>query len=1072
MMDGNPEPQADDTMAELKLFTLGPPRLERDGHPIDLNLRKALALLIYLTVTAQPQSRDTLATLLWPDSDQREARGRLRRTLHRLRDELGVDVVQVANDTLQLDQTAHLWFDGANFLQHAARGLAVHGGADADQIEHLRAAEALYTDDFLAGWTVAESAAFDEWQFFERERLREILAQVLERLVRSYAAQGTWEAAIPYARRWVALDPLHEAAQRELMTVYAWAGQQAAAVRQYKECVRILGAELGVAPDDETMALYDAIRFRRFPPPAEGPAARSQTGATAFPRREDHQAPLPTAAISPQADNDRTQTGVDEPAQPPFVVPAPPTPMVNRVAEVQTICTHLRDRRIRAVTITGIGGIGKTRLALEAAHALHNDFRDGVYFVGLAALKDAALVADGIAQVLGVKERPGQRVSTTLSEHIGSKHLLLVLDNFEHVVTAAPLVSDLLAACPALRVLVTSRAALNIRAEHQLRLEPLTDADAVQLFVQRAQAAGAILTTNEASITVYSAICQRLDRLPLAIELIAVRARTLAPLDLLRLLDRPLHALVRGPRDVPARHQTLRTAIRWSYDLLDAEEQHVFMSLGVFAGGFDVEAAQAVLGESIPVLPVLETLHEASLLQQQIVADQTRFLMLETIREFALEQLMTHGNAAATHDRHMQYYARFAIAADGELLRAEAPRWQARVAAEQDNLRAAFRWSMGQHEYATALRIATGVWRFYWMAGRLHEAIERLELALVYREQAPLDVQAHALRAAGTLAGGVNDFTRARQWLEAAVDVSRLRSDLLTLQPALTNLGYALVEQGELAAAQPHLEESIVLARQSSDPSVVKFPLGILAGLYQRQGKYAQAQAAAEECLRINHARHDPEGTANALRTLATIMQAQGDLLRAQALCEAALDLHRSLNHQLGIGLDYLLFGDISRAQDDDAGALTHYHHCLDLWQDGESNIHSAPVLDRIAQILGDHDDPALAVKLMATAQRIREQTNTRLAAAEHVSRDKTLLACRVTLGESAFAAAWAAGCALTLAQAIRLALARIAPQAIKTSVRERSGKKMQPFIELSPGQTRLAERPHVLDGDVIVLAH
>ncbi|MBV9787618.1 MAG: AAA family ATPase [Chloroflexi bacterium] len=832
--------------------------------------------------------------------------------------------------------------------------------------------------------------------------------------------------------------------------------------------MRTLEAELGVAPDDATTALYDAIRFRRFPPQVDGQAARGQAAATALPRLGTQQATVSTAMLSTEAGNDDTQARADEPAQPPFVVPVPPTPMVNRVADVQTIGAQLCDQPIRALTITGIGGIGKTRLALEAAHALRDDFRDGIYFVELAALKDAALVADGIAQVLGVKERPGQPMSTTLRDQLGSKHLLLILDNFEHVITAASLVSDLLAACPSLRVLVTSRAALNIRAEHQLRLEPLTDADAVQLFVQRAYAAGAVLTTNDAGIAVYSAICQRLDRLPLAIELIAVRARTLAPLDLLRLLDQPLQALVRGPRDVPARHQTLCAAIQWSYDLLDAEAQRVFMRLGVFAGGFSVEAAQAVLGESLPVLPVLETLHEVSLLQQQIVADETRFLMLATIREFALGQLTAHGEATATHDRHMAYYARFALAADVELLRAEAPRWQARVTAEQDNLRTAFRWSMDQQEYATALRIATGVWRFHWIAGRLHEGIERLELALAHREQAPLDVQAHALRAAGTLAGGVNDFTRARQWLEAAVDLSRRRGDLLTLQPALTNLGYALVEQGELATAQPYLAESIVLARQASDPSVVKFPLGILAGLYQRQSKYAQAQAAAEECLQINQARRDPEGTANALRTLATIIHAQGDALRAQALGQAALDLHCSLNHQLGIGLDYLVLGDISRAQDDHAGALTHYQHCLDLWKDGEHKVHSAPVFDRIAQIFSAHDDPVLGTKLMATAQTIREQTNTRLVAAEHVSRDNALLACRVALGEAAFAAAWADGCALTLAQAISLAMARRGPAAIKPSTRERPRRQMQPFVSSVPA--RLAERPHGLDGDVIVI--
>lgn len=342
-------------MAKLKLFTFGPPRLERDGRPIDFNLRRALALLIYLSVTAQPQSRDTLATLLWPESDQREARGRLRRTLHRLREEVGFDVVAVSADTISLHPNADLWLDCIDFLNHAARGLEKQGRPDLlpEQTEHLRTAAALYSDDFLAGWTGAESAAFDDWQFFERERLRQLLAQVLENLVRSNGAQGLWEAAIPYARRWVALDPLHETAQQQLMSVYASAGQHAAAIRQYQECARILEAELGVAPDEATTALYDAIRFRRFSPqdnraPSSNPqstASSSQAGAEARPH-----------AMASFGHSDGSAL---------FRLNRQITSTVGREAELQRLQEHLAhalNGKRQIVFVAGEPGIGKTTL--------------------------------------------------------------------------------------------------------------------------------------------------------------------------------------------------------------------------------------------------------------------------------------------------------------------------------------------------------------------------------------------------------------------------------------------------------------------------------------------------------------------------------------------------------------------------------------------------------------------------------------------------------------------------------------------------------------------------------------
>src|SRR5262245_17228007 len=257
-------------MAHLKLYVLGQPRLECDGAPLDLNLRKALALLGYLAVSGQPHSRDALATLLWPESDQRESRGRLRRTLHRLTQAIGDDVLDSELETIRLNSHADLWLDSAAFRRHMMAGLAA---APEDvfapkRLGHLTAAVELYQDDFLAGFTLPDSPTFDEWQFFQRESLRQLYGQVLEQLVQAYRSQQAWDAAIAYARRWLALDGLHEPAHRALMRLYAWAGRHAAALRQYQECARILDAELGVAPEEETTALHEAIRTRQLVPPA------------------------------------------------------------------------------------------------------------------------------------------------------------------------------------------------------------------------------------------------------------------------------------------------------------------------------------------------------------------------------------------------------------------------------------------------------------------------------------------------------------------------------------------------------------------------------------------------------------------------------------------------------------------------------------------------------------------------------------------------------------------------------------------------------------------------------------
>jgi predicted ATPase/DNA-binding SARP family transcriptional activator len=975
-------------MRQIAIRLLGPFEASIDGRPIaGFEYAKVRALLAYLAFEgSRPLPRSFLAALLWPEQPERNARNSLSRALTSLRDAFDD---RNTEQPLVLADTQQVWLNprvpvelDVRHLLNSVEAAAQHQHRSwrtcALCEERLRQALDLYRGDFLADIAIADSAQFEEWASQQREHLRQRALSALERLVERAEWQSAYSTALGYAQRLVALDPLLEQNQRAVMRLLALNGEWAAAQVHYRRLRIMLEQELGVEPDAATTALFEQIRAGE----------------------------IADLRASP----------------PPLVAPLPATPLVGRDEELQGLCAELRAGG-RAITLAGVGGVGKTRLAIAAAQALRFDFEDGVRFVELAALGDAALVADAVARVLEVKERPRQPIVETLREYLWDRHLLLILDNFEHVVSAAPFIEELLASCSTLSVLVTSRAPLTLRANRLVLLEPLTEAAAIQLFLERAHAVGAALSTDEASVALCGAICRRLDRLPLAIELIAVRARLLTPHELLRQLEQPLHVLTRGPRDLSARHQSLRHAIQWSYDLLDSEERRAFRMLGVFAGGCTVEAAQAVLGPSLVALPLLEALCQASLLQRQTVAEQTRYVLLETIREFALEQLVRCDEVMPAQQLHSNHYALFAMAAHRELLGPETSRWIAWVAAEQDNLRAAFRWAIEHEQYETALQLTTGVRHFHWMCGALREGLEQLEEALAHRDAAPLQLQCDALQAAGVLATGLNEYIRARGWLEAAVAVGWQLGEQRALLPVLTQLGKALLEQGEMKDARVYLEVALSLARRAEDPLGAKSSLGFLAHLHQRLGQFDEARAFAEECLRLNQATGDREGTAEALRRLAAILLAQGNIAAAQPLADEALAIHRLLKHQLGIGLGLILQGDIARAEGAYPEALVCYHQCLELWKERENTITVGYVLDYIGRTLFHMDDPARVATLFSAAAAMREYAGVKLTAYEKASCDQAYQNCRVALGDEAFDAAWALGRTLRAEEAVALAL-------------------------------------------------
>lgn len=864
-------------MRLVTIRLLGPFEVMVDGAPITgFAYAKVRALLAYLAAERRAHPRAELATLLWPDQPERVARASLSQALTTLRnalDDKDPDRPLLLADAqrVQLDPAAPIQVDVAQLLARlrAADAHPHHSWRSCPACaEHLQQALGFYRGAFLADLPIADSEVFEEWALLQREHLQQRALSALERLTERAQWRGAYQEALAYAQRLVALEPLLEVHQRTYMRLLAANGELMAALAQARQLRATLAKELGLEPEDATLALIEQIR------------------------RNDTAGFLPRSA--------------------PFLVPTPAAPLVSRAAELRAICAHVRDLRSRALTITGAGGIGKTRLALEAAHALRYDFEDGVYFVELAALDDPALVADAIAQALGVKERPRQSIAAALREHLRAKQMLLVLDNFEHVLAAAPLVSELLATCPALAILATSRAALHIRAEQQYTLEPLAEPDAVLLFIQRALAAGADLSMGDDDMAIYSAICQRLDRLPLAIELLAVRARTLAPPEMLRQLERPLHALTHGPRDLPARHQALRNAIQWSFDLLDAEEQCVFLCLSVFAGGCTAEAAQAVLGRSIATRLVLERLHATSLLQQQTVAGATRFFMLETIREFALERLkaQAHTSPAAggshqhqqsdtsylrVQQRHAEFFLALLEQAVPELAGAQRAHWTEQLQAELANMRVALQTLIEAQDGSRALQLVALLWHYWSDQGFLHEARDWLDRALAQAQasgDAALSIAHHeALLGAAFMAFVQDDYARARQRYEQLLALAQRSGHQIYIAKALDGLGIVVQCTGHLSESRELLEQSIAASHAIGDYQGEHLTAFSLAFVRAQQGDVAAARSLFDQAVVFSRSSGNASGLGNVLAYYAYALAHNGDYRDARPLAEEALSI-------------------------------------------------------------------------------------------------------------------------------------------------------------------------------------
>jgi len=668
-------------------------------------------------------------------------------------------------------------------------------------------------------------------------------------------------------------------------------------------------------------------------------------------------------------------------------LPVQPNPFIGREEELEQLRRLLRGP-VRMVTLTGPGGTGKTRLAIQAGASLLDEFEDGVFFVSLAPVQDPNLVAPRIGTALGVRENPSRSALEGLLDSLQGKHLLLLLDNFEQIVAAAPTVTDLLAACPGLKILVTSRIVLRVSGEHEFAVPPLQLPDpqrplpaerlgeypAVALFLQRAQAVkmGFALTAENALEV--ARICAHLDGLPLAIELAAARVKLLSPHAILQRLGSRLDFLKGGARDGPARHQTLRQAIAWSYDLLEPEERPFFRRLAVFVGGFTLEGAEQVCAGQVEggtsALDAVGALVDQSLLRQaQGPESEPRFGMLENIREFGLECLRAAGEWEQARRAHTAYFLALAEQAEAALTGPQQNLWLDRLEAEHDNLRAALAWAEEQGEIETGLRLGAALWRFWVMRTHMREGQERLRRLLALPGAgARTSERARALHGLGTITNEISEFSMARRFLEESLSIWRELGDRKGTATALNGLAWVTSQLGDFGMAGSLSEEALVLNRELGEKRGVAVALFNLGSFALGWSDYRAARSFLEQSLVLRREIGDRRGCAYVQVSLAWVEQEQGNYDRAGAILGDALATLRELNDRQLTAWALCFRGLIAH----DLGALDDAHAILEegfsLAREVGNKLMIAVALTQLSGVLHSQGEVALALSLVEEA--------------------------------------------------------------------------------------------------------
>ncbi len=959
-------------MPRLSLRLFGPPRLELDGAPVETDRRKALALLAYLAVTGQSHSRETLAALFWPEYDQSHAFAYLRRTLWEINQMVGEGWVLADREEVSLNPDARqaVWLDVAQFksllaeCRKASRGNVAPCAAC---LTPLTEAAALYQDHLLAGFSLKDTPAFDDWLFFEAEGLRRDLASALETLVRCHCEQGDADAAIPFARRWLALDPLNEATHRQLMRVYEQAGQHAAALRQYQECARILQEELGAEPQPETTALFERLRV----------------GEAASPARPT----LPPAPSPAPFDN----------------LPPWPTPFIGRADELAEIAALLGNANCRLLTLTGPGGAGKTRLAVKAAEAHLSAFSHGMYFVPLAPLEDPAFIISTIADAIGFSffsqtaadDQPMQK--RQLLNFLSAKQMLLVLDNFEHLTSAASLLTEILQAAPQVKILATSRERFNLQEEWVLAIggmrtpapgtaEDVEAYSAVQLFAHNARKAVVGFTLGEAERPFVIRICHLVEGLPLGLELASAWVKTLSCREIAEEIERSLDFLTTPLRDVPERHQSLRAVFEHSWSLLTVQEQNAFRRLSVMSGGFGREAALAIAGATLPMLAALV---DKSLLYRNAAG---RYEMHQVLRQYAAEKLdATPENKTQTLARHSAFYADFMRARERSLRRHGQKQALEQITAEIENIRAGFRWAVAQGDAAGVDAYLDALFEFYEIHSRFQEAEEVFGQALAaLQPKAEVDVEWAVVVSKllarhgwfcfrlGRVALGSD---RVRQSLVSLrrlaagshQEVERARRELARVNLiALAWLAFGVVM--DAAEAESVAQESLAYCRAQNDTWGIA-QLSLYFGWQaQARGDFGEARRLFLESLAMYRAIGDDSGAVFALNTLGELLHHIGEYVEARQCYQDGLALARELGDRWAISLSLDYSGFVARRMGDYAEARRQHEESLAISREIGDQLGVAGSLDNLGIVAYETGNYLEAQRLFGEGLALRHE--------------------------------------------------------------------------------------------------
>jgi predicted ATPase/predicted Ser/Thr protein kinase len=727
-------------------------------------------------------------------------------------------------------------------------------------------------------------------------------------------------------------------------------------------------------------------------------------------------------------------------------LPVPATRLVGRDEDLEAVVALVRDPETRLVTLSGLGGTGKTRLALEVASTLESEF-DGAHFVDLAPIQDPRLVGSTIAEEIGVHETHDREVAETIAERIGDWPTLLILDNFEQVLDAADLIARILVLAPALTVLATSRVLLRVRGEREYPVPPLGlpagddtegSSAAVRLFVERAQEAKPSFELTPETAAAVAEICRRLEGIPLAIELAAARVKLMTPDQILaRLGEKRLSFLTGGTAD--DRQRTLRDAIEWSYNLLDDTGKAVFARLGVFVRGCTLDAAEAVVGSSLglefgEVLDGIAQLVDNSLVRQTEGGDgEPRFGMLETIREYALDQLATSGELEATRDRHLDRYLSLAETAEPELTRTGQAAWLERLTEENDNIRAALSWSFESKKFDRGLQLAGALVRYWSIRGLMTEGRRWLADALEAATDVEPAILAKAYFAAGFAALGQGDYVQAKAFFEESLRLARESQDVRLEAQSLQQIGWIVMTRGTYEAshherAQQLANKALELAEQIGEKMVLSGALNILAEVAAEAGDERCERKLYEQSLTLRRELGDRRLIANSVLSLGSVELTRGEYALATPLLEEGLALAKELNDTWCMSLALMYLGRVALESTGDAAEATKlFGEALALAKERGDKRVAAECLYGLAAAVGVRGECAEAARLFGAGEALRDSIGATPSSSEVSITGRFVPPVRESLGDERFEQEWAAGRSMPADEAVDLALATAA---------------------------------------------